>query len=75
MSDPALFSAASAGLPSPPPGLSWLMSIILGFIGTIFTAVGTAMAVMSARAGKFGQAAFDSAVVEVCSPPLRSGGK
>ena len=31
----------------------WLMPIILGFIGTIFLTVGTAMVVMSARAAKF----------------------
>lgn len=37
MSDPALFLSRL-----PPLGLLRLMSIILGFIGTIFTAVGTA---------------------------------
>ena len=31
----------------------WLMSIILGFIGTIFLTVGTGMVVMSAWAAKF----------------------
>ena len=31
----------------------WLMSIILGFIGTIFLTVGTAMVVVSAWAAKF----------------------
>lgn len=38
----------------------WLMSIILGFIGTIFTTVGTAMVVMSGRAAKF----FEQAAAE-----------
>jgi hypothetical protein len=44
----------------------WLMSIILGFIGTIFTTVGTAMVVMSGRAAQFfEQAAAEAAGVTV----------
>ena len=46
----------------------WLMPIILGFIGTIFLAVGTAMVVMSGRVGEFfEQAAAESAGATVHS--------
>ena len=58
----------------------WLMSIILGFIGTIFTIVGTAMVVLSSRAAQFfEQAAAEAAGLEVhsrfASPSHRSAGR
>jgi uncharacterized protein DUF3592 len=47
----------------------WLMSIILGFIGTIFTAVGTVMVVISGRAALF----FEQARAEAAGLEVHSG--